>query len=142
MIFPNIPQLIFKAQGSKKKLISGFVEDKEFIFFLLSHLKNYFNDLDLNFSLTDPLLDPTLETEQNSSLTLNGFEIGEISLNYNSIFDEVSLVYYSSSGFLKTTIIDSDSFERLTINDYLILLHEFSAILRSEYDLYINFHKN
>lgn len=141
MNFPNIPQLIFQASHKKDKLVSDFVEDKYFIFFLVSHVKSYFDDINVNFRLSTPFLDPTLDIEQQSHLSLNDFEIGEISLNYNSVFDEVTLVYSSASGLLKTYLIDSDSFKTLTIAQYLVILHEFSAMLRSEFDLYNAYQK-
>ena len=133
---PNLSQLHFYTQHHQEAYLHLFIEEETFIFSFLNHLTEYFRKHQATFRILEPLLDPSMAQEQQTVLSVDGVEVGELHLLFNSFFNESSLVYYSPSGLLELFLLEYEDYKTLTCSDYLLLLHEFSALLSGEKELY------
>lgn len=133
---PNLFQLLFLLRNDKDDFLSRIFDKDEFIFSFIEHLTQHFEKIDMSFTILEPLLDPEIESEQQTVLSIDNVEVGELYLICNSFSDESSLVYYSPSGLIESYILDYDDFEEFKISDYVLLLNEFGNYLLGEKMLY------
>jgi len=137
MDFPNFPQLSFFLQNEPDFPIHKLIERDYFFIAFIEHIKEHFHYLQKQFTILVPLLDPFFEEkEQKTTLSLDQIELGELCLLFNSISTNSSLVYSSTSGLLETIVFDYKDYETLSISKYIVLLHEFSAMILGEQLLY------
>lgn len=133
---PTLSQLHFYTHRNQETYLHSLIEEEEFIFSFLKHLMEYFQQHHAHFRILEPLLDPSMTPEQETVLCIDGVEVGELHLLFNSIFNVSSLVYYSPSGLLELFLLEFEDYKNLTCSDYLLLIHEFSALLMGEKNLY------
>lgn len=133
---PTLSQLHLIAHHRKEAMLHALIPEEEFIFSFLNHLTEHFQQQQALFRILEPLLDPSMVQEQETVLSVDGVEVGELHLLFNSFFDESSLVYYSPSGLLELFLLEYEDYETLTCSDYLLLIHEFAALLNGEKMLY------
>jgi ABC-type cobalt transport system substrate-binding protein len=104
----------------------------------LNHLKENFQLQSKEFKVLEPFIDPIFEENSGSSISLNGVEVGEISLLYNSNFGESSLIYFSPSGLIESLVFNFEDFYEYTVSDYLLIIYELTGIIESQLKLYKN----
>lgn len=136
MDYPSLSQLSLIVKNDTDFRLSKLVEKEYFIVAFVEHLKEHFKQINRHFSILIPLLDPCFEEEQYTTISVDGLELGELCLIHNSLTDNSSLVYSSTSGLLETIIFDSSDYEDTSISEYLLMLHEFSSIIIGESVLY------
>jgi hypothetical protein len=132
----NLSQLTMMVANSKDLELSKVIDEKTLIFSFINHLKDYFSKTDQKFLLLEPLLDEELDSEQQTVLSIDGIEVGELLLLTNSFFEGSSLVHYSPSGLIESTLINSTLFHHYKVSDYLLMIHEFASVLLAEKLLY------
>jgi hypothetical protein len=133
---PNLSQLIFLLNNDKNAYLAKYVSKEDFLFVFIEHLIEFFKKNKSEFNILEPLLDPILEKEQQTILSVDGIEVGELHLLFNSFFDESSLVYYSPSGLLELNLFEFEDYIEFEISDYILLINEFAALLMGEKNLY------
>lgn len=133
---PNLNQLYLLIENNKNHQLNRFVDNNDFLFLFLQHLKELYQQSGYTFKVLDPFFEPNFIEEQDSTISINDIEIGDICLLCNSFLEPSSLVYYSPSGFLEVNFMDFEEFETLSISDYIVLLHEVSAMLIGQFLLY------
>lgn len=131
----NLQQVMLLLSNDKNKSIETICSKQDFIFLFLNHLSEYFSSYNMKFKILEPLLDPEFKEEQQTVLSIDNVEVGELFLNINSFSDESSLVYYSPSGLIESIVFDYDKFENYPLSDYLLLVHDFSSYLYGEKNL-------
>lgn len=132
----NLSQMLFLLNNQKDSRINTYIEENDFIFVFIDHLSELFSKSNQTFKILEPLLDPELDNEQQTVLSLDSVEVGELHLISNSFFDDASLVYYSPSGLLELYIIEFDNYPSLLLSEYILLLNEFASVLIGEKQLY------
>ena len=133
---PTLSQLHLTARHRPAAVLHAMIAEEEFIFSFLTHLTEHFQQQRVVFRVLQPLLDPSMVQEQETVLSIDGVEVGELHLLFHSIFNESSLVYYSPSGLLELFLFEYEDYETLTCADYLLIIHEFAALLQGEKNLY------
>lgn len=136
MINPNLSQLHMYVLHNQEAYLHSFIEEEEFIFSFLKHITEHFQQHHALFRILEPLLDPSMTDEQQTVLSIDGVEVGELHLIFNSFFNQSSLVYYSPSGLLELFLLEYEDYKNLSCSDYLLLIHEFCALLSGEKTLY------
>lgn len=137
---PNLSQLLFLLNNQKNPNVSKIIPKEDFAFVFIDHLTEHFSKNHMTFRILVPFIDPEMEKEQETVLSIDGIEVGELHLLFNSFFDDSSLVYYSPSGLLEIILVEFDSYEDFSVSDYILLLNEVGALLIGEKHLYQSMH--
>lgn len=135
---PNLSQLLFLLNNQKNPNVSKVIPKEDFAFSFIDHLTEHFSKNRMEFRILIPFIDPELEKEQETVLAIDGIEVGELHLLFNSFFDDSSLVYYSPSGLMELFLMEFENYEDFSLSDYILLLNEFAALLIGEKLLYQN----
>lgn len=138
----NFSQLLFLSRNGANEFLHKYFDFPHLIDSFFSHMKDFFLSSEIQFDILHPFWSTELTKEtQSSQISINGCPLGELFILHHSVYDKSSLVYYSSTGLLEITVLSENLFHEYSINDYIALIHELSAMLIGEKAFYEQLHR-
>lgn len=133
----NLSQLMLLSRNGPDSELSLYYDFANLTEIFFSHIQEFFGFSNIKFEILEPLFSFEFDEPQQSTLiSINGTELGELSLFHNSFYTFSSLVYYSSTGLLETIVLNESLFLQYSVNNYIALIHEFSSMLLGEKAFY------
>lgn len=138
----NLAQYHLLLQNNTDLPLSQILPLEDFLITFITHLNELFQESELTFKNLEPIITDIPEANQETTLSLNDIELGELFLIHDSSYLDTSLVYYSPYGLIESTIFRYEDYNNFSISDYVILVKEFSSHLLGEYLMYSQIEKN
>lgn len=134
----NFSQLTFLLRNRTNAKLDKHIDRHNFFLLFITHVQEHLQSLQKDFSILQPIFDPSFKEDSSTTLAINSVEVGDLRLLFNSNYGESSLVYFSPSGLIHSTLFEYDTYSDVTLSDYALLIYEFSAMLIGHELLYTN----